>query len=140
MRTAKCLSLKKMFSIMSLVIYPTLFTKIHFFGRFWDSSYSRHLTNYPRNTRPGDRPHLCFQDAETILTQFSVGVGVLIDNSHKLGNDTRLVADDVGEIRQDLRRLEEQMDARQVSYLSPATQSSHSLRLSFDLQSGAPVS
>ena len=56
-----------------------------------------------------------------ILTQFSVGVGVLIDNSHQLGNDSRLVADDVSAIRQDLQRMEEQMDARQVSSLRLST-------------------
>ncbi|KAF0313006.1 hypothetical protein FJT64_016377 [Amphibalanus amphitrite] len=66
------------------------------------------------------------KDAEMILTQFSVGVGVLIDNSHKLGNDSRLVADDVSAIRQDLQRMEEQMDARQVELFSSHYQTSNS--------------
>lgn len=66
------------------------------------------------------------QDAETILTQFSVGVGVLIDNAHKLGNDSRLVADDVSAVREDLRRLQQEMDVRQVELFNTHYQTSQS--------------
>lgn len=54
------------------------------------------------------------QDSENILTELSVGVGVLIENAQKLGNDSHLVADDVRQLRGDLQEMERSMDAKQV--------------------------
>ena len=54
------------------------------------------------------------KDLQAILTQFSAGIYVLINYTYKLGNNSGQMVDNISKTRQVRRRVEEQMDARQV--------------------------